>query len=105
MSLTIPAWMLREDVTIAPYEGDKGVGGPAYGSPVTLRAHVEPRKRLLVLPNGREVRSEMFALVAPGTVAPPESRLTYNGRAYRVLDTFDVPSPRGGVHHIEIALA
>lgn len=102
MGLTIPASLLTATITIEPYAGTTGAGGPAFGAAVTLKAHVEPRRRLIHMSGGKEARTDMFALCPPGTNAPPESRLTYNGATYRVLGVFDVPAPGGGVHHVEI---
>jgi hypothetical protein len=105
VTVTIPAFMLTEEIAIEAYSGETGAGGPAYADAVTVAAHVEPRRRLIVLTDKRSARSEMFAIIAPGATVTPESRITYSGRTYRVLDVFPVPAPGGGTHHIEIALA
>lgn len=100
----IPSWMLKSSISVEPYEGETATG-PSWGSAVSVPAHVEPRRRLLVMKDGREVRAEMFALIGPDNTIPPESRVTLSGRRYRVLDVFEVPSPTGGVHHLELAMA
>lgn len=102
---TIPAFMLTETVTIEAYGGETGTSGPKYAAPVSVKAHVEPRRQLVIKRESREIRAEMLLIVAPGTVVPPESRVTYGGRTYRVVNTAEMPSPGGGVHHLEVALA
>lgn len=104
MATVIPSWMLKSSISVEAYEGETATG-PKWAAGVTLSAHVEPRRRLIVMRDGREVRTEMFALVAPDATIPPESRVTYGARTYRVLDVFEVPSPTGGVHHLELAMA
>lgn len=105
MTVTIPPWMLKSSISVEAYSGESGNGGAVYASPVAVKAHVEPRRRLIIGRDGKEVRTEMFALTAPGENIPPESRITYGGRIYRAVDTFEVPSPGGGVHHLEVAMS
>lgn len=104
MARTIPASLLRDSIQIEDYAGESGATGPAFADPVTVSAHVEPRRRLVVDRMGREVRTDMFAIVAPNTDVNPEARITHDGRTYRVLDVFKVPAPGGGTHHIELGL-
>lgn len=106
MAQTIPLSILRDSLTLERYGGTTGAEGASFGTSETVRAHVEPRRRLIVMPGGKEAHSVMFAVIPPSVAEPPvESRVTHNGRTFRVLETFRVPGPGGGVHHIELALA
>lgn len=105
MSLVIPQWMLTDEIQIEDYAGQTGAGGPAYSAAVTVRSHVETRRKLLIDSQRREVRSDMFAIVRPDVVVQPEARVTYDGLVFRVIDVFKVPAPGGGTHHLELGMA
>lgn len=104
----IPKWLLDrmgQDVQIEPYQG-AGPWGPAYGPPVTVRALVDQRRRLVRSDTGAEVLAETTLRVQLGAAAPPLSRVTLpDGRQAQVITTtahdgrkLPVPS------HLEIAL-
>lgn len=101
---TIPSFMLTEAVTVEPYEGETGSGGPAYGDAVAVKAHVEEKRALVIKREGREIHATGLLLFAPTVTVPPESRVTVWGSTYRVLHTARIPSPGGGVHHLEVAI-
>jgi hypothetical protein len=102
--MSAPGFIFKQAVTVEPYEGETGAGGPAYGDPVPVRAHIEPSVRLVIDSGGREVKAEALALVPTGTTIPPESRLNWNGRAFRVITSLQQPGPSGAIHHIEVSL-
>lgn len=81
---------LRSLIQVEPFLGS-GASGPTYGTAVTVRASVQPDIRLVIDGNGREVQAQVTAIVWPDVVAPPESRITADGKVYRVL--VDSPYP------------
>lgn len=96
--MTIPRSILRQSATVEPYEGETGAGGPSYGSPVTVICLIQPHQSLVFGPNSRRVQSRALMFLLPGAVIPPESRVTFGGTIYRVIDTSDVLGPVGPSH-------
>lgn len=101
----IPNSLLRHRITIEPYRGDSSTG-PLYGPPQTVRAFVDEQTRAVVSPGGETVTSSSTAYCAPGTTAPPLSRVTLpSGRETKVItalsrDGGGLPTP----DHVEIQL-
>ncbi|MFF7829721.1 hypothetical protein ACFZCM_31350 [Streptomyces rochei] len=101
----IPNSLLRHRITIEPYCGDSSTG-PLYGPPQTVRAFVDEQTRAVVSPGGETVTSSSTAYCAPGTTAPPLSRVTLpSGRETKVIaalsrDGGGLPTP----DHVEIQL-
>jgi len=99
----IPAWLLRQQVTISPYLGDTGYG-PAWGEPVTVRAYTVRETHTVLDAQGKEVISGSTVFVPPGTVAPALSRLALpDGTTTTVLVRMDrdgggMPTP----DHVEL---
>ncbi|MBF8186323.1 hypothetical protein ITP53_11295 [Nonomuraea sp. K274] len=104
----IPRWLLDRmghDVQIEPYMGS-GAYGPVYAAPVTVRALVDGRRRLVRSAEGSEVVSETTLRVRLGVTCPPLSRVTLpDGTQAQAITTtthdggkLPVPS------HLEIAL-
>ncbi|NJP70042.1 hypothetical protein [Streptomyces sp. C1-2] len=101
----IPGWLLRHEITIEPYKGDSSTG-PVYGSPARVRAFVDEQTRAVRSPGGEDVTSSSTAYCAPGTKAPPLSRVTLpSGRVTTVIAC--LPRDGGGLptpDHTEIQL-
>lgn len=85
--MPIPTALLRETVTVEPYEGTTGQGEPTYGEPLTYRARILGKRRAARTKDGTDVISDAVAVIRPsGREFPPESRLTRaDGRIYEVL--------------------
>lgn len=103
--MRIPDWLLRQTVTLEPYRGESAYG-PVYGDPVELRCRIEARRRLVRDRQGREVVADAQAWFAPEAevTITPESRLTWAGRTYTVLEARPMPGPNGRTHHVEVML-
>lgn len=101
----IPGWLLRHRITIDPYLGDSSTGA-LYGPPQQVRAFVDEQTRVVVSPGGEQVTSSSTAYTAPGTTAPPLSRVTLpSGRVTTVIAA--LPRDGGGLptpDHVEIQL-
>jgi hypothetical protein len=101
---SLPVFLLRHTVTVEPYEGE-GPFGPTYGAPVTVRAFVDDKRRLVRSPTGDEVTSETTFYAPLDTVCPVHSRVTVNGRQTVALassrrDGGGLPTP----DHLEVAM-
>lgn len=100
----IPAFLMRHTVLIEPFEGT-GPFGPSYGAQVPVTCFVEEKRRLVRSADAAEVISETTIYAPPGTVCPPESRVTVNGRITYAIGT---PLHDGGglptPDHLEVAL-
>lgn len=99
-----PAFIFKQAVSVEAYQGETGAGGPAFAAAVTVRAHVEPTQRLVTDAQGVERMQQAWMIVPVGTVIPPESRVTWNGRRFRVVGALDMVGPDGKPHHIEVSL-
>ncbi|MEU3945461.1 hypothetical protein [Streptomyces sp. NPDC029526] len=101
----IPGWLLRHRITIEHYRGESSTG-PVYGPPQEIRAFVDEQTRAVRTPAGEETTSSSTAYCAPGTTAPPLSRVTLpSGRTTTVIaalsrDGGGLPTP----DHTEIQL-
>lgn len=101
----IPGWLLRHTIVIEPHLGESSTG-PVYGPPQRVRAFVDEQTRTVRSPGGEEVTSSSTAYCAPGTTAPPLSRVTLpSGRTTTVIATLSrdgggLPTP----DHVEIQL-
>ncbi|MCO1575028.1 hypothetical protein M8C13_04545 [Crossiella sp. SN42] len=101
---SVPAWLLRHTATIEPYLGTTGTG-PRFGPPEQVRCFADDKRRLVRSATGTEVVSETTLYCPPGTTAPPESRVTVQGRATTVIaahqrDGGGLPTP----DHVEVVL-
>lgn len=97
--------MLRQTGTVEPYQGH-GAYGPVYGAPVELVCRIEPKRRMVRNRQGQEVVSDATVFLEPGTeqTVTPESRFTWAGRTYTVLEVRPYPGPNGETHHVEALL-
>ena len=88
---------MKDLVTVESYTGD-GAYGPNFEAPVTVKVNVDQTRRLVRNTAGDEVVSEATLAVHPaprdeatgelldaGTLFAPESRVTIDGRAARVI--------------------
>lgn len=73
----LPDWLLRHTVTVEPYTGP-GAYGDTYGSPVSVRALVEQRRRLVRTVDGTEAVSgtTVYAQLDALAQVPARSRVT-----------------------------
>ena len=86
----VPSSVLRQIVTIEPWLGQTGSGGPAYGTPVTgVRARVERRRRQVRVADGVDVMSTATMFVRPDVQVAEQARVTHDGRLYTVLEVLD----------------
>lgn len=103
--MSIPGFLLRHRITIEPYLGDTSKG-PRYGPPVAVRCFLDEQTRAVTSPGGENVTSSSTAYAAPGTEAPPLSRVTLpSGRPTKVINRLDRNG--GGLRtpdHVEIQL-
>lgn len=84
-----PRSLLRERITIEPFEGESAYG-PRYGDPVVdVPARVEGKRRTVSVAGGDDVISSASATIRPDLTVLPESRVTHGARVYRVLDVLD----------------
>lgn len=89
--MRVPRHLLRDRVTVEPYEG-AGSRGPSYGTPVeNVRASVQPSSRLIQTVDGRTVPAELLVIIRPEQDFPVESRVTWRERQYRVLQAMPMP--------------
>lgn len=94
--------MLKDTVTVETWAGE-GAYGAVYADPVTVRWNYDGKRRLVRNANGEEVISEGTGTAHPddAPLFAPESRLTIDARASRVLST----SPqtfRGGTVFLQV---
>lgn len=96
--MSLPAHLKTHTITIEPYEG-QGSTGPVFGTAVEVQCRVEDKVQLVRSNIGDEVVSSSMVFCDPGTVAPPESRVTVNGRVTSVVQTADHAT--GGFSHLD----
>ncbi|SNR44141.1 hypothetical protein SAMN06265360_10625 [Haloechinothrix alba] len=100
----IPAWLLRHEITVEPYEGS-GANGPIYGDARTVRCFLDEGRTAVRNSEGREVTAEAVAYCPLDAGIGTEDRVTALGRESRVLtvkrrDGGGLPTP----DHLEVAL-
>jgi hypothetical protein len=100
----IPAWLLRHQVIVEPFESN-GPFGPEYGEQVVERAFIDEKRKLVRDAEGAEVISETTVYMRIDATCPAESRVTVNGRTTIVItasrrDGGGLPTP----DHLEVAL-
>lgn len=89
--------LLKDLVTVETYSGE-GAYGPGFAAPVTVKVNVDQTRRLVRNTAGDEVVSEATLNIHPqprdeatgelldaATLFFPESRVTIDGRAARVI--------------------
>jgi hypothetical protein len=88
--MRIPTSLLRQRITVEPYQGTDGVGRSVYGPAVTAPARVEGKRRSIRKANGTEVISTASITVRPDVYAPEESRITAPHPITGDVETFEV---------------
>lgn len=96
--------LLRQRVTVEVYKGT-GAYGEIYDPPKEERCRIEPRRKLVRDREGSEVVAEATAFFLPEVVLPPQSRVTWEGKAYTVIESRPHSGPRGEPHHVEAVMA
>lgn len=81
-------------ISVEAYQGS-GAYGPIYAAPADVTPCVVEQTRRLVRVQtqdaaGQEQVSSTTVYAPPGTVCPPGSRVTWNGRTSRVLARSDI---------------
>lgn len=101
---SVPAWLLRHQVLVEPFEGSGPVGAE-YGDQVPVRCFVAEKRQLVRDAQGAEVISETTVIMPLDTVCPPESKVTLpSGRVtYAITDAHEdgggLPTP----DHLQVA--
>lgn len=88
--MRVPRNLLRDTILVEAYAGS-GSRGPSYGDPAEMRANVQPTSKLAMTADGRQVVTELLAVIRPETDVPVESRVTYRGQKYRVVMAAPMP--------------
>jgi len=94
----IPRFALRETVSIENFVSS-GSRGAVYAEATEQVAQVEPVSQLITDDDGRIIAGNYYVIIRPevGNV-PLESRLTWKGQKYRVVQSVGVPSERRPTH-------
>lgn len=84
--MDLPQILTPHTVTVEAYAGT-GTQGPTYALPVTTRAYVEDKRRLVPGPGGDQVVSSTTVYLPLSGLAaiPAQSRVTVNGAARTVV--------------------
>lgn len=99
----IPTAALRQRITITPYTGH-GAYGPTWGTPVVnVPARWSGKRRAVRKSDGTDVIASAVADVRPSVQVAAESKVTYAGRDYVVLDVLDVMGLTR-LHHRQLIL-
>lgn len=95
--MRIPRWLLRQTVSVERYRGS-GAYGPVYDPPVDIRCRIEPKRQLVRDREGNEVVAEARLFAEPTVELGPEDRVTWDGRAYTVIEARKVYGLREPSH-------
>lgn len=88
--MRVPTSLLRQRVTIEPYQGD-GAYGPVYGPAQTnVPARVEGKRRAIRRPDGTDVISTASVTVRPIVDVPIKSQITAPHPVTGADETFEV---------------
>ena len=81
----IPTYAMRATLDIEPYTGDTEYG-PGYCTLVKVRAHLQPKRRIIKISEGVEIVCTAIAYIAPQAELKVEvlSRVSYQGKTYTV---------------------
>lgn len=85
----IPTATLRNRITIEPYTGS-GAYGPVYGTAVeNVPARVLRKRKTIRTATGVDVTATAQCVLRPDVTVIPESKITWGGQEYLVLDVED----------------
>lgn len=101
--MRIPGVLLRQQVAVEPWPRE-GAYGPLFGDPLLVRCRIEPRRRRVRTPAGEELLSEAVAHFDPSVALAPQSRVTWDGRTYQVVEVRSTPGPSGRPAYHEAVL-
>ena len=108
--IPIPKKMLPNSVTYEEYKEDMGEGS-YFLSPVTLDyVKIEEQQQLVYNPNGVELVGNAMLFYdltnSTGLTKEPvnESKITFNGKVYHIVDTDILRGNSNKPHHYEIKL-
>lgn len=76
---------LNQTVSVTPETGHDADGASTYGTPYTVRARVEQRKRLVRNDLGEQLVSDMQVFLEPDAAVSEGDSITYEGAYYEVL--------------------
>lgn len=81
----IPSYMLTAELAIEPYTGDTAYGA-GYGAEARVKAHFQPKRRIIKTPEGAEIVCTAIAYIKPQAELKVQvlSRITYQGKTYTV---------------------
>lgn len=100
----VPGWLLTQTLTYRPPDG-RNATGPVYGTPVTVRCYLEPKRQKVRGPNGAELVSQYAAICLPDVVIPPGSLVEAGGVTGEAITVDQVTAPGLPVpQHVEIAI-
>lgn len=102
--MRIPAYMLRQTVTVTPFLGSSAYGD-IFGDPYTLRCRIEPGNRLLRDRDGNETVASAKMFCFPEATIGVIDTVAWNGRTFDVINVMDEAGPNGRIHHKEVDLA
>lgn len=100
----LPRALLEAEVSIAALAGTSARAGQTYADPITRRAHVERRTRLVVddrpdsETRGQEVTATVLVVTQVDDYAAPGSRITVDGVALQVIMAAPHRHPRAPQH-------
>jgi len=95
--------LLREKATVERYIGTGFGGVVEYDPPTEERCHIEPGQRVVTDRAGQEVVAEATAFFLPHVDLPPQSRVTWAGRRFEVIESLPLRA-RGKTHHVEASM-
>lgn len=101
--MKIPSFLLIHTVDIEPFLGN-GAYGPQYGSKVSYKARMEPKRSLVRDKDGNQAVAELKGFFDyQGDDVLAESKVTWQNKKYIVISS----QPQYGLHdvsHIEVML-
>ena len=98
----IPGYLLQDEITIEPFEGE-GAYGKEYGNPFTAKGHFEKSFEVITDRDGREVVASATVFLDSEVSIKAEDRVGFDGENYEVIDAQAV-RPFGKSHHTEVKL-
>lgn len=101
--MRIAGYLLRQTVTLEMPRG-QGAYGPLYADPLSVRCRIEPKRRRVRTAAGVELVSEAVAQLDPSVQIAPEARVTWEGRAYQVIEVRSTPGLSGRAAYVEAVL-